>query len=139
MQVMYVGKTVQSVPRFKFPDFFCLSANTKHHSNKQESIKVITEILVPFVKKQHQLLAKPHQATLLIVDVFHCQITYDVTSLQQQRNILLMLVQDNMAHIFQPLDLTLTNIVKPFLKSCFQNGVPNNQKENYVMEKILRK
>lgn len=53
MQLIYGGKTVQSLPRSKFLDSFCLSANPKHYSKTQELVKVITEIVVPYVEKQH--------------------------------------------------------------------------------------
>ena len=39
MQLTYGGKTVQSLPRFKFPQEFSLSVNKKHYSNEAESIK----------------------------------------------------------------------------------------------------
>ena len=31
--LIYKGKTVQSLPRFKLPQEFCLSANEKHFSD----------------------------------------------------------------------------------------------------------
>ena len=39
LQLIYGGKTEQSLPRFKFPDNFTLSANPKHFNNTEESIK----------------------------------------------------------------------------------------------------
>ena len=33
MQLIYGGKTSQSLPKFKFPESFALSANLKHFSN----------------------------------------------------------------------------------------------------------
>ena len=39
MQLIYGGKTVQSLPRFKFPQEFSLSGNPTHFSNSSESIK----------------------------------------------------------------------------------------------------
>ena len=41
MQLIYGGKTNQSLPRFKFPESFPLSVNLKHYSNTLESIKII--------------------------------------------------------------------------------------------------
>ena len=38
MQLIYGGKTLQSLPRFKFSDSFSLSANEKHFSNTSESL-----------------------------------------------------------------------------------------------------
>ena len=45
MQLIYGGKTLQSLPKFKFPDSFSLSVNPKHFSNTQESIKIVTEMM----------------------------------------------------------------------------------------------
>ena len=45
MQLISGGKTVQSFPRFKFPQEFSLSVNKKHYSNEAESIKLIEEIM----------------------------------------------------------------------------------------------
>ena len=44
VQLIYGGKTSKSLPRVNFPKSFSLSANPKHYSNEQESIKVLEEI-----------------------------------------------------------------------------------------------
>ena len=45
-QLICGGKTVQSLPKFDFPEGFSLSWNLKHCSNTAESIKIIKEIIV---------------------------------------------------------------------------------------------
>ena len=45
MQLIYGGKTNQSLPRYQFPEEFSLSANLKHYSNENESLKLIDEII----------------------------------------------------------------------------------------------
>ena len=70
MQLIYGGKIKQSLPRFKFPDGFSLSCNPKHFSNAMESIKLINEIIIPYVQSQRKELGKPKQAALVIMDVF---------------------------------------------------------------------
>ena len=47
IQLIYGGKTVQSLPKFKLPKGFSLSANLKHCSGTAKSIKIIKEIIVP--------------------------------------------------------------------------------------------
>ena len=47
VQLIYGGKTVQSLPKFGLPEGFSLSANLKHCSNNAESINIIKEIIVP--------------------------------------------------------------------------------------------
>ena len=51
MQLIYGGKTSQSLPKFKFPESFALSANPKHFSNTTESLRLLDEIIIPYVKK----------------------------------------------------------------------------------------
>ena len=119
METIYGGKTLKSLSNFEFPDSFSLIVNPKHFSNTQESIREVTEIVVPYVENQRKELQKPDQAALLILDVFRGQITEDVTSLLQKHNILLVLVPNNMTHMFQPLDLTVNKHCKTFLKNLF--------------------
>ena len=46
MQLIYGGKTTQSLLRFQFPSGFSLSVNEKHYSNSNESIKFIIQFLI---------------------------------------------------------------------------------------------
>ena len=41
MQLIYRGKTNQSLPKFEFPVGFSLSANPKHYSNTAEFMNLI--------------------------------------------------------------------------------------------------
>lgn len=45
MQLIYSGKTTRSIPKIEFPKGFCLSANQKHFSNEEESVKLMKEIV----------------------------------------------------------------------------------------------
>ena len=119
MQLIYGGKTKQSLSRFKFPDGFSLSCNPKHFNNAMESIKLINEIIIPYVQSQRKELGKPKQAALVIMDVFRGQITDDVISLLRDNNIHYVLVPNNMTQLFQPLDLTVNKHCKSYLKRLF--------------------
>ena len=46
-----------------------------------ESIKLIDEIIIPYVQSQHKELGKPKQVALVIMDAFQGQITDDVFQL----------------------------------------------------------
>ena len=105
MQLIYWGKTRQSLPRFKFTNGFSLSWDPKHFSNAMESIKLINEIIIPYVQSQRKELGKHKQATLVIMDVFRGQITDDAISLLRDNNIHYVLVPNNTTQLFQPLDL----------------------------------
>ena len=118
MQLIYGEKTNESLPRFKFPESFTLSVNPKYYSNTLESIK-ITEVIIPYLNAQREILSNPNQAALLIFDVFRGQITDEVTSHLLQNNIYFITVPNNMTHLFQPLDLTVNGHCKKFMKNEF--------------------
>ena len=119
MQLIHGGKTKQSLPRFKFPDGLLLSCNPKYFSNAMESIKMINEIIIPYIQSQHKELGKPKQAALVIMDIFRGQITDDVISLFRESNIHYGLIPNNMAQLFQPLDLRVNKHCKSHLKQLF--------------------
>ena len=84
-----------------------------------EFIKLINEIIIPYVQCQRKELGKPKQAALVIVDVFRDQITDDVTSLMRDNNIHYVLVPNNMTQLIQPLNLTVNKHCKSYLKRLF--------------------
>ena len=57
-QLIYGGKTTQSLPIFKFPGSFSLSVNPKHFINTEESIKIINETVLPYVDKQKRKIGQ---------------------------------------------------------------------------------
>ena len=54
IQLIYGGKTLQSLPRFEFPKAFSLSANEKHFSNTTESLKLLDEIVILYVTSERK-------------------------------------------------------------------------------------
>ena len=71
MQLIYGGKTNQSLPKFAFLIGFSLSDNPKHYSNAAHSIKLIKETIIPYIEKERILLKLCEtQPALLIMDVF---------------------------------------------------------------------
>lgn len=123
-QIIYGGKTLQSLPRVKFPPTFSLSANPKHYSNEQESIKLLNEIIVPYIKKERGTLGlKKDQPALLIMDVFKGQMTDPVLKVLADNHILLQSVPANFTYLFQPLDVQggPNGYVKRIMKKKFAN------------------
>ena len=114
IQLIYGGKTKQSLPRYKFPESFSVSVNPKHFSNTEESIKIINEIVVPYVEKEREKLGDKSQPALL-----RGQMTSEVTTLLQESNIFFVTVPNNMTHLFQPLDLTMNGFCKSYSKRKF--------------------
>lgn len=79
MQVIYSGKTKASLPRgFDFPPGFCLTQNPKHWSNEEETLKLINEIIVPYIKKKRAELKLAEDQKAWLWDVFRGQMTEKV-------------------------------------------------------------
>ena len=117
MQLIYGGKTVQSLPRFKFPESFSLSANPKHYSNIEESLKLLDEVIIPYViSERERLLLEKYHAALLLMDVFRGQMTRPVLQKVEEHRIFIVRVPPNMTNFFQPLDLTVNGAAKAFMK-----------------------
>ena len=120
MQLIYGGKTERSIPRVKFPNSFSLSANEKHFSNTLESLKLLDEIVIPYIEKERANLQLPDdQPALLIIDVFSGQMTDPVIEKIRENSIKLLKVPANMTQLFQPLDLTVNGAAKTFIKRRF--------------------
>ena len=117
MQLIYGRKTAQSLPKFKFPESLSLSANPKHFSNTTESLKLLDEIIILYVKNEReQLKLEPSQPALLILDAFSGQMTTPVTDKLAENHIKYVKVPANMTNLFQPLDLTINRSTKAFMK-----------------------
>ena len=56
MQLIYGGKASQSFPKFNFPDSFTLSVNLKHFSNTAESLKLLKDIIIPYLDTEREEL-----------------------------------------------------------------------------------
>ena len=95
IQLIYGGKTLQNLPRYQFPRIFSLSVNEKHFSNTSESIKLLNEIIVPYVQKEHESKDLGEKKPLVIMDVFTGQMTSAVKVLEQN-HILVTNVSANM-------------------------------------------
>lgn len=120
MQLIYGGKTTQSIPRFAFPKGFCLSANVSHFSNTAESIRLFEKIIIPYIKKKRQSLNLPvDQKALVVMDVFTGQTTKEVIAVLKENDICVVNVPANMTKFYQPLDLTVNGYAKRFTKTKF--------------------
>ena len=141
MQLIYGGKTQQSFPKFDFPDSFNLSVNPKHFSNTEESIKMLDDIIIPYVKCERSNLGiGEDQSALLILDVFKGQMKEPVKQKVKENHILFVRVPANMTNIFQPLDLTVNGSFKSLMKSKFtewySKEIGKQLEENIPIEDI---
>ena len=121
MQLIYKGKTNQSLPKVDFPDGFSLSANKTHYSNEEEALKFIDEIILPHVQKERAKLRYRNQKALLIFDVFRDQTTNKIFKVLKDNHILVTKVPANMKHLFQLLNLTINKAAKDYTKQKFSD------------------
>ena len=78
-QLIHGDKTKKNRPRLKLPSSFSFNVNPKFYINEEEDVKVLTEIIIPYVTKERERLGlKKDQFTLLILDVFKGQISSPV-------------------------------------------------------------
>ena len=54
MQLIYVGKTDRSIPNVDFLKEFPLSANPKHFSNNEPSLKLLQDIIILYMRTQRE-------------------------------------------------------------------------------------
>ena len=75
-QLTYTGKTERSLPNFNFLGRFCLDFSEKHWSKETETIRLIINLLVPYIKKvkDKQALLEA-QKNLLVWDASKAQST----------------------------------------------------------------
>lgn len=126
-QIIYAGKTKASQPRdIQFPPGFCVTQNPTHWSNEEETLKLVREIINPYIiKKRIELKLPETQKALVIWDVFKGQMTPTVKRELQSLNIELVPVPANMTHFFQPLDLTVNGSAKKFIRRKFVSYYSN--------------
>ena len=66
-RLIYTGKTQRSLPNVTFPDGFCLAYNQKHWSNETETIRLIEDVLAPYIEKvKEEKFLPPSQKSLLL-------------------------------------------------------------------------
>ena len=89
----------------------------KHVSNTQESVKLLDEIIIPYVEKEKDMLnLDEKQPAFSIINVFSGQITKTVIDKMAENYIKTVKVPANMTWNFQLLDITVNGSTKAFLK-----------------------
>ena len=129
-QLIYKGKTARSIPKIVFPKGFSLSANEKHHSNTQESIKLLEEVIVPYVQEERKFFLKDDQKALIIWDVFRGQKTDEVINFMEENNLTTEYVPNNLTAHYQPLDCTTNKWAKDFTKRKFSTWYAKQIRDN---------
>ena len=102
MQLIYSAKTDRSIPKISLP-------------NSPESIKLLQEIIILYIKSERRKLVLDGNAPgLLILDVFKGQTTPAVIDLLMKNSIFTTKVPANLTNLYQPLDITVNGVAKTF-------------------------
>ena len=98
-QLIYAGKTERSLPKFTFHDGFCLAFNEKHWNNETDTIRLIEELLVPYIEKVKEEKPLPQsQKSLLVWDASKAQSTPKVMDTLSNYGIEAVMVSKNITH-----------------------------------------
>ena len=109
-QLIYKGKTARSLLSVPFPEGFSLSYNESHWSNETETLKLLKEIINPYIDKVKEEMGLPiDQKVLLIWDAFRGQNSQLIKDALDDYSIVTVMVPKNLTHLLQPFDLTTNN------------------------------
>lgn len=119
MQVVYKGKTERCHPKYTFPIDWSITHSPNHWSTEQTMLEYVADIIVPYVKRQRELLGEEKSA-VVIMDNFTGQITAPVKALLEENNINVCLLPANTTDRLQPLDVSVNKPAKDFLRHKFE-------------------
>ena len=144
-QLIYTRKTERFLLDFTFPDGFCLAFNQKHWSNETETIRLIEDLLVPYIEKVKKENPLPQsQKSLLVWDTLKAQLTAKAMNTLSSYGIESVMVPKNMIHLVQPLDLTTSASFKKYEKrafseyftSCIMEALTNDPDQDVTTIKV---
>ena len=137
MQLIYVGKTDRSIPNVDFPKEFPLSANPKHFSNNEPSLKLLQDIIILYMRTQREWLGLDiYHPSLLIMLVLRIQTTTAIRKLLTSNDIYVSKVLANIKNLYQPLDITLHGYAKTFMKRAFTESFATKISEALFATKV---
>ena len=127
-QLIYTGKTKRSLPDAKLlPKGFLLSCNPSHWSNEKETLRLLCEVIEPYIKEMKEKRNLPdEQKCLMVWDAFRAQECAAVLNKLEELNIVTVQVPKNLTHLLQPLDLTTNLIFKRLEKESFSQYFTDN-------------
>ena len=126
LQLIYTGKTKRSLPNVSFPKGFSLSCNPTHWSNEKETLRLLDEVIVPYIDEVKERKNLPeNQKCLLVWDAFKAQECPAVLRRLQEFQIITVQVPKNLTHLLQPLDLTTNLTFKKLEKESFTEYFSN--------------
>ena len=121
MQLIYQGTTSKRLPKnVQFPSDWHVTYTENHWANENTTIDYITNIIIPYVKKEREVLGpKDDHCVLALFDVFKGQCTAPVLKLLEENNILFVIVPNNLTDRLQSLDPSVNKPAKDFVRAKF--------------------
>ena len=115
VQLIYLGSTTRCPPNYEFHPHWDITISKKHWSNEETMIRYIDNIIAPYVNAIRENF-EDNTPAVIIMDNFEGQITPQISSLLKRNNIHTCLLPPNTTDCLQPMDLTVNNPAKDFLK-----------------------
>ena len=119
LQLIYKGKTARCHPRYKFPTGWDITHSPNHWSTEGTMIEYIENIICPYIGGVHHRMNSHDTAALIIMDNFKGQVSQQVTDLLSLYNIHTCLLPPNTTDRLQPLDVSVKQPAKQFLRQKF--------------------
>ena len=88
MQLLFEGKTERVHPHHQFPTGFDIWHTINHWSNRECTIRFITNVIVPYIRQTRERLSKPEVPALVIFDAFSGHKGVEIYSLLDEHHIL---------------------------------------------------
>lgn len=120
-QVIYQGTTKACLPKVAgTPTDWHVTCTPNHWSNEEKMKEYLQLIIIPYVQQTRKELgvAENHPA-LAIFDVFKGQTTDAIYEILEQNNIFIVKIPANCTDRLQPMDLSVNEAVKDFMRKKF--------------------
>lgn len=110
--------SVEFLPIYKFPEEFDICHAPNYWANEECALRLVRNIIIPYVNVARKRLEKPDQKVLVLYNVFKVQ---QLTALIHLENngVLYVHVPNCCTHQLQPLDTLVNKAVKSFLRESF--------------------
>ena len=120
-QLIYEGKTSRCLPSYSFPKGFDITCNPTHWSNETTMLRYLVKVVFSYVsQKREDLGMSADYPALLLFDNFSGQCTPGLLKMIDAHHIHVILIPPNCTDRLQPLDLSVNESVKDFLKRQFE-------------------
>ena len=113
MQIVYQGKTIKCLPKFKLPVDWDVTYTSNRWCNELTMHQYISKIILPYIHNKREEFKLPSdQPAVLIFDNFKGQCTSELLILLYTNIISVILVPPNCTDRHQPLNLIVNKAAK---------------------------